>query len=495
LSILASRRIARNTIYLTGALVFQKIISFVYFSLIARLIGPEDIGQYVFALSFVTLFAVLVDIGLSPVLTREIAKFKEKSSSYLATILSVKIITALFTWFIIFLVINLLHKASLTRQLVMIAGLIMILDSFSTTIFAVFRGYQILKYEALATVLTKILVTFLGLGAIFLGFGLRALLGAILIGSLFYFSYSVIFLIKRIKIKPYLKFNPKIFKLLFKIALPFALAAFFTGLYGYIDSVLLSVLTQGNGNDLFLLAQSNRYVGWYSIAYKLTFALQFIPLALAAAIFPAFAHYFVISYQNLKYTFEKSMAYLIILSLPISGAMIFLGDKLILTIYGQAFEASIIPFQILISALLFVFLHYPLSSLLNACNKQTINTINVALALILNIIINIILIPHLTFKAPAIAAWFSYLLLFILGLVWSHTIVKYNKMFLLKVFFKTLLAVAFMDLFIIQFKESLSLLLIIPLATIIYLFFSLLLKNITVTDLKELYRTVIKKEV
>ena len=43
--------IAKNTSYFTLALILQKVISFTYFILIARALGPEDLGKYYFAIS------------------------------------------------------------------------------------------------------------------------------------------------------------------------------------------------------------------------------------------------------------------------------------------------------------------------------------------------------------------------------------------------------------------------------------------------------------
>ena len=65
--------LVRNTSYFTLALVAQKVISFLYFTFLARLLGPEAIGKYIFALSLTTVFSVLLDLGLANVLTRQVA--------------------------------------------------------------------------------------------------------------------------------------------------------------------------------------------------------------------------------------------------------------------------------------------------------------------------------------------------------------------------------------------------------------------------------------
>ena len=74
--------ITRNTAFMTMASVGQKIISLVYFTLIARHIGAEDTGKYFFALAFTTVFVVFVDLGLTNVLVREAAKAREKIQAY-----------------------------------------------------------------------------------------------------------------------------------------------------------------------------------------------------------------------------------------------------------------------------------------------------------------------------------------------------------------------------------------------------------------------------
>ena len=71
---LTARRITANTSFFMVALIFQKLLSFVYFTILARSLGAEGIGQYFFAISFATMFSVLIDLGLSPVLIREVSK-------------------------------------------------------------------------------------------------------------------------------------------------------------------------------------------------------------------------------------------------------------------------------------------------------------------------------------------------------------------------------------------------------------------------------------
>ena len=53
---MSERTLARNTTYFTSALTVQKILSFIYFWFISSRLFPDQLGQYVFALSFASLF-------------------------------------------------------------------------------------------------------------------------------------------------------------------------------------------------------------------------------------------------------------------------------------------------------------------------------------------------------------------------------------------------------------------------------------------------------
>ena len=124
--------LARNTSYLTIALIIQKVFSFSYFVLLARNIGPENLGKYYFAISLTTIFAIFIDLGLVNYLIRETAKGLESSTKLLSNILGLKIILSSVSLIAVFLFINFLgHYDTLSKHLVYISSISMILDSFT----------------------------------------------------------------------------------------------------------------------------------------------------------------------------------------------------------------------------------------------------------------------------------------------------------------------------------------------------------------------------
>src|SRR6056297_1843858 len=190
--------IAKNTSYLTSALVLQKIISFTYFTLLARNLGPENLGKYYFAISFTTVFAIFIDLGLINVLMREVAKTKEKAQKLLGTVMAIKIPLALATIGVAVTIIHLLDYPTLTTQLVYLSCVCMVLDSFTTTFFAVIRGFHNLIFESVAAVAFQIIVMVLGLTAVYNGMSLLWVISALVAASVFHFFFSSLVIWKKL---------------------------------------------------------------------------------------------------------------------------------------------------------------------------------------------------------------------------------------------------------------------------------------------------------
>ncbi|MHA1695043.1 MAG: oligosaccharide flippase family protein, partial [Candidatus Helarchaeota archaeon] len=243
---------------------------------------------------------------------------------------------------------------------------------------------------------------------------------AVLGGSIFNFFFSFLMLRRKLKIRISFRWDMELIKKFLKIAVPFAIAAIFVKIYTFTDRYML----------LFIAGQS--YVGWYVTAHKLTYALEFIPSAFGVSIFPALSEYYVSSKEKLAKTFENAMHYLIVLSVPISVGIFILAEKIVVSLYGEVFRASVTPLRILIVGLVVIFLNFPVGAFLNACNKQVINTRNMGITVLINIVLNIFLIKQYTFNGAAVAALISGIVLFFLGLRWVGKVIKYNKKFLLQ---------------------------------------------------------------
>ncbi len=447
--------IAKNTSYFTFALILQKILSFTYFILIARALGAENIGKYYLAISFTTIFAIFIDLGMANVLTREIAKHKDRASELLGSVLAIKLPLAAVSLLSLVALINLMGYPELIKDLVYIFVISMILDSFTLSFFSTIRGFHNLFFESVSSVVFQIIVLTLGLTALHMGLGLRWLAAALAAASIFNFIYSLSLVRFKWKIKIAPVFNKTLIKSIAGITIPFALFAVFQRVYTYLDTVLLSVLA------------GDKYVGLYQVAFKIIFALQFLPLAFVASVYPAFASYWKTSRDQLVVTFERAMNYLIIISLPISAGIIVLANDIIL-LFKEGFSEAVLPLQLIMGALPFIFLNFPIGSLLNACDRQKINTRNMGAALLVSVALNLILIPKFQTVGASITVIVANLTMFILGMRQVPKIIAYRPRKIIAIFLKSLMAVIIMSLAILYLKQFLNVFIVAGIGGVLY---------------------------
>lgn len=474
-------RIAKNTSFFTIALIIQKILSFGYFAYVARMIGDVDLGKYIFALSFTTIFAIFIDIGLAPVLTRETAKDENNVQKFFSNILGLKIPLAVFVYLVCIMTVNLMGYPAITKTLVYLAGLSMILDSFVLTFYHVFRGRHNLKWESIGIIIFQVILVSVGLVALKMGYGLIMLIMAFVLASMFNLFFSAIMLKIKLRVSFRPRFDLRVIKLLLKIAVPFAMINIFARIYSYMDTVLLSKLA------------GDQAVGWYSIPFKLTFALQFVPMAFTASLFPAMSSFFGKGDKKmLAKSFEKACQYLMIVAIPISIAVVILAGKLVNAVWPE-FQESILPLQILISALIFIFLSFPTGSMLNACNKQVISSINLGIVMVLSIAMNLFLIPRYDVLGVTITAFITNTLLFLLGLYWVEKIVSYDKKFLWISFSKVLGAGLIMGGVVYYLRDEVNFLLLSLLGAIVYFALLYLFRGYTKKDVVNIVNSLVKR--
>lgn len=467
---------SQNTLFLLIAYIFQKVLVFFYFIFLARYLGPTDFGVYSFVFSFLGMFSVFLDLGFGTVLIREISKNKEKTKEYVETSLGFKIILSAVVSLVIIVVINLLGYQSATRNLVYLSILWIVFESLAGTIFAALRGWQNLRYEAVGSILNKGAYVFIGLLFVLLKLPLIAFSVPLVVGGLLYFIYPLFVTKKFFKLG--IAFDKKIIRDFFKVSVSLIFGSIFATIFTAINIVLISYLS------------SDFSAGIFSAAFRIPMAILFLPSALGASIFPVFSSLVQKDRKRLMFIFEKSMFYMIFLSLPIIFAGFVLGDKIISLMYGKEFIASTIPFNIIMAALLFLFLDFLFSSLLTALDKQKQNAVLRAIGLAVNIILCFILIPKFSYIGGAIAFTVGFATFSIIQLILIFKNLKVDFLPIIKKFTLVLVASSIMALVLYILKDSFHLIVNFFIGIIVYFVSLYLIGGIKKDDLVEIKRLV-----
>lgn len=461
-----AQKITSNTGWYLIALVAQKLFSFVYFTFLARHLGPTYYGQYQLAINFAMMLSVIADFGLSAVLIREIAKKQIDEQKLFSQIFSLKIILTGLTLIIGLLTNQLLYAHNPVNPLIYLTVFILAIDSFTLLFYGFIRGQQNLFFESIGTILFQIIILALGLTVMSYSKAIYPFVVVMLIASLFNFFYSATLLWRKYKLKLSWSFDKDLNKKIFHITWPFALSALFAKVYAYIDSLILEGV------------KGSTQLGFYSVAYKVTFAFQFIPLAFVAALYPAFAHYWQNDKEQLDQTLVKAMHYLSFIAWPLSLGLFSIAPIFVSVLYTKNYLGSVLPLQILILSLPFLFVNFALSYFLNATDRQKKNTINLGLTMLFNIILNVILIPLWSAVGASLASSLSTVFLFSLNLYAVSRVAKLQLNNWWPIF-KTILAAVLMALAVYFLGSFLSLFVNIFVAIVLYLLLMILFKNLS----------------
>jgi O-antigen/teichoic acid export membrane protein len=470
------QRVSKNILSLFAAQFFSMILSMVLSIFIARLLGDLNFGHYSFAITFITLYTIFMDLGYDTLLVRDVARDKSLVSNYVNNILSLRFLTSFVIFILMVFTINIIGYPEIVKNIVYLLGLSNILESLSNVFRTTFRAFEKMEYEAALTIILYTIRVSLGLLVLFLGYGLLVVAFVFILSSLINLLLSVIVCwIKFTRIK--LTFDTDFFKHTIKIALPLAGMALFGFVFVRIDIVMLSIM------------KGDAVVGWYNAAYTILGGFTPIPQVFMSALFPLFSYFSISSSESLLLVYRKSFKFLFLLGLPLAIGVFLISDKIVLLFYGKNFFNTIIALQILSWDLLLKFLYLCALFVLISINKQKQILITVICTALLNIGLNIILIPNYSYIGAAIATLITEAFLLIVYLYLNHRYsypIQINKTILSPV-----IACIIMGMFIFL-VGNINLGLLIAGSIIIYFSFLFLFKGISKDDIALLKQLINK---
>jgi len=393
--------IAKNTFWLAvaeGVTRFLKLFLIIY---VARILGATEYGKFTFALAFVSLFAIFSDFGISQITTRELAREKEKEREF-PNILSLKFVLSIGTLILICFGSFFITPDPVIRGIIWILGIYIIISGFSEIIYAFLRARQQMEYEAWTKILQAVVVTGVGFFILFNFPSVQNLSLAYLFAtSIALISILIFFHFKIYQLK--LSFNKNIWRNVLLISWPLALAGIFGTIHSQTDSVMMGYFGQ--------ITQ----VGWYNAAYRIIGA-TLIPVGLLSiSFFPLFSKLFKESKEKLQKSWDYYMQLMIFLAVPIVVGGITLAPKIIDFVYDLSYFPSILVFQILLIMVALSYICNPFGQALIVSNQQKrLFWISLSGAIV-NIGLNLILIPKYSLYGAAFTTVVTlFLILFLL---------------------------------------------------------------------------------
>lgn len=361
----------------------------------ARTLGATEYGVFSYLLGLAGFFTVFGDIGINPIITREMAKHSERRSIYFATAFWMKIFLFLLTAALIIFFVPYFSKIEKASQLIYIVVLITIFDGLREFCFTAFRAKEKMELEALVMILTNTAITLFGFIALYLYLNSQSLSWSYAVATAVGALASVIILKDEFK-SVITKFDKRLVAPLIGAAWPILLTGAVGALAFNIDTVMLGWW------------RTAEEIGLYSAGQKIVFLLYSLPAVLASAFFPALSRLIGQKEENkIKQLMEKSVAAAFLTAVPMTIGGIILAEPIIELLYGKEYLPAVPTFQILVATFLVIFPSTMIATSLIAYNQQKKLGLYTAVGTGVNIALNAVLIPIYGAAGAAIATFFS----------------------------------------------------------------------------------------
>jgi O-antigen/teichoic acid export membrane protein len=394
--------VAINTVYLSVSATAALFVSLGFNIFLARTIGVERFGEFSFAISFITLFSVLVEFSLDSIIVRDIARNPATAGMYYGNSIALKGLFFLITFTLIAVVVAILGYPSQIRLLLHILSLGLFFDAVKKTCGSLFNAVQQMRYPATLLIAERVLFTLMGLVVINLQASIVMLGVCYVAAQAIIQLISVILVRRKLGVKPeYIKY--KFCKSLAQQASSFCMISIIAAAYVDIDKLFLFSM------------QDATAVGIYAAVYKLVTIPTRLTNAFHKAIYPVLSkHATSPDRKLLAETYRRSMQYLMLGAFPLAIGTTVLAEPIIRVVYGQAYISGAVTLQILIWAYVLEFFN-PFFSRILFCMERQSSVLSIAvMGTCLNIVLNIVLIPRYSFAGAAIATLISASLNFIL---------------------------------------------------------------------------------
>lgn len=398
------QRVFKNTSFLIISEIFIKIIGFFYFVYVARNLSIDLFGRYNLVTSVVTIFSFLPDLGVGLVVVREIAKKSYHIPQLLGNTLIVTTIMSVVTILAIISFGFIAGFSSDVMVLLFISSLTLLISQIRSIPLFYFDGVEQMGYSAILKALNSLFFVTFGTAGLVLGYGIMGIILGFLVGSLLSLIITwCVFWVKRIKMD--FKLDKKITKHLIYSGLPLGIAAFSSLIYSNIDGVILERML------------SEKALGIYASANKFGPALiQLLNVPFVVAIYPALSRLSRDNKKRFQKAIVKSIGVVLAWSVPASiGVALFAG--IIPVIFGERYSQGVPILRVLIFFVPFASLSAVLYKVLIVVNKQNWYLLVSILGVIINISLNIILIPKLSIVGAAYASVATQATLFLIYLL------------------------------------------------------------------------------
>jgi PST family polysaccharide transporter len=390
------QKVIKNTAWLFADKVLRMGMALVVGVWMARYLGVQKFGLYNYALSFAGLFGMFATLGLDTIVVRDIVRQPSNKDEILGTTLGIRLMGGCLVIFLAVTSVSLVRPGEdLTRFLVAIIAAGTIFQAFDT-IDLWFQSQVQSKYTVWAKTSSYLLINIgkiclLVMQAPLVVFAC-AWLSEFILGAV---GLVFLYLSKGNAFSAW-RFNLGRAKIMLLESYRLILSSIAITIYLRADAVMLGAIV------------GDESVGIYAVATKFSEIWYFIPCAIVASVSPSIVQAKEVSESLYQQRLQKLFNCVSGLAYAIAIPMSFIASPLIVTIFGEEYQAAGTVLSLHIWASIFVFVGVARGPWVITEGFTMSSLVTKSCGAILNVLLNLWLIPNYREMGAAIATVVSY---------------------------------------------------------------------------------------
>jgi O-antigen/teichoic acid export membrane protein len=378
--------VQRQSLLTFGSLLAVTGLGYISTFYFAHYLGPAVMGSFFLFLAYYGIFDLIGDGGFGGAAVKRISEGKAQNEYYSAYFILRMVLLCLTIVALIIISPYLLRF----QDNGLFYGLIiaLIVGTGYSIIGTNLYGTSQVGVQQVSTLINTIIKCAVQILAVFIGFGVGGLVAGFIAGMI----AATLLNLKYIQLS-YSRCDRSHFKGILTFSIWTFLSAGGAIIYTYADTILIGIF------------MTDADVGIYRVAFQLTSVASFMVIAFHTVLYPRISKWHTEKeFHLIEYSMTKSLTYSLFLAIPVTAGGIILSEKLLYYLYGSSFESGAPVLIILLFVQIANIFLYLQTMCLNAMDMPKVTFYTTLFSAILNIILNILLIPRLGISGAALAS-------------------------------------------------------------------------------------------
>jgi O-antigen/teichoic acid export membrane protein len=390
------QRIVPNAGWMVADRLVRMALGLVVGAWVARYLGPPQFGAFNFALAFVALFSPLATLGLERIVVRDLVDHPDRTPDILGSAFLIRMAGGCVTLALSVAVVAWLRPGDpLAVALVAVmaaASVVQALDVIDLWFQSGMRARHAVVATGTAFLVAAVLrMTLILMRAPLIAFAWAALVEMALAGV----GLVLVYRGHGGRLSTW-RWSGERARALVADGWPLMLSSVMILIYLRIDQVMLGQMA------------SAAELGAYSAAVKLVEVWYFVPTTLVAAVFPSIVEARRLGEQVFYQRLQQLYNAMAIAAYAVALPTCLLARGIVVTVFGDAYASAGPMLAVLVWSILFTNLGVARSSFLTTMNMTRPYFVTVALGAVVNVALNLLLIPRWGGMGAVIASCAAY---------------------------------------------------------------------------------------